>query len=205
MNPTSVMGATKRVAEMVIQDLNRRGNTSFVAVRFGNVLGSRGSVIPIFEEQIRRGGPVKVTHPEMKRYFMVTSESILLVLQAGAIGNGGEVFVLDMGPPVKIEDLAREMISLSGYEPDKDIPIVYTGPRVGEKFFEDILTADEGTTATKHERIFIAKMDNLLEGTELSKHLRRLKDLAESSNTEEIKRQFQKLVPNYGLTEDYSR
>jgi FlaA1/EpsC-like NDP-sugar epimerase len=197
VNPTSVMGATKRVAEMVIQDLNKRGPTRFVAVRFGNVLGSRGSVIPVFEEQIKKGGPVKVTHPDMKRYFMVTSESILLVLQAGAMGEGGEVFILDMGEPVRIVDLAREMIRLSGYEPDKDIPIVYTEPRPGEKLFEDILTAEEGTAATKHEKIFKVRMDSPFTEEELSDHLKRLKELAESSAKEEIQRLLQKIVPNY--------
>lgn len=199
VNPTSIMGATKRVAEMVIRDLNKKDKTRFVAVRFGNVLGSRGSVIPIFEEQIRKGGPVKVTHPDMKRYFMVTSESVLLVLQAGAIGKGGEIFVLDMGEPVKIEDLAKEMIKLSGYEPDKDIPIVYTEPRPGEKFFEDILTAEEGTTTTKHEKIFIAKMDNLLTGEGLSKRLEKLETLAERAENQEIVSLLREMVPNFRI------
>jgi FlaA1/EpsC-like NDP-sugar epimerase len=128
VNPTCVMGATKRMAEIVIQNLNQRNMCKFVAVRFGNVLGSRGSVVPIFREQIQRGGPVTITHPEMRRYFMTPSEAAILVLQAGAIGNGGEVLVLDMGTPVAIIDLAREMIRLAGLEPDKDIPIIYTQP-----------------------------------------------------------------------------
>jgi len=157
VNPTSVMGFTKRFGEMICQSLNGIGNTKFISVRFGNVLNSRGSVIPTFREQISRGGPVEVTDPEMKRYFMLTSEACLLVMQAGAMGQGGEIFVLDMGNPVKILDLAKDMIKLSGYEPDKDIPIVFVGKRPGEKLFEEILTEQEGVTATKNHRIFVAK------------------------------------------------
>lgn len=160
VNPTSVMGATKRVCELICQSLNQSGKTKFISVRFGNVLDSRGSVIPIFREQIKKGGPVQVTHPDMKRYFMLTSEACLLVLQAGAMGEGGEIFVLDMGKPIKILDLAREMIKLSGFEPDKDIAIVFIGMRPGEKMFEDIMTAEEGVSATKNQRIFIAKQAN---------------------------------------------
>jgi len=147
-----------------------------MAVRFGNVLGSRGSVIPIFLEQIRRGGPVTVTHPEMERYFMTTSEAVLLVLQAAAMGKGGEVFVLDMGKPVKILDIAKELIRFHGLEPDKDIPIVFTGIRPGEKLREEILTAEEGTEATKHKQIYIAKMSKRLSSEDLQ---RKLGDLAE--------------------------
>jgi FlaA1/EpsC-like NDP-sugar epimerase len=159
VNPTSVMGASKRICEMVCQMLNGRNSTKFISLRFGNVLNSRGSVIPIFREQIRRGGPVEVTHKDMQRYFMLTSEACLLVMQAGAMGEGGEVFVLDMGKPVKILDLAREMIRLSGFEPDKQIPIVYVGMRPGEKIIEETLTkAEEGTCATKNQKIFVAKL-----------------------------------------------
>ena len=157
VNPTSVMGATKRAGEMLCQLFNEKRETKFISVRFGNVLNSRGSVIPIFREQIKKGGPVEVTHPEMKRYFMLTSEACLLVMQAGAMGQGGEVFVLDMGKPVKIVDLAKEMIKLSGFQVDKDIAIVFIGKRPGEKLFEEILTAEEGTLATKNQKIFIAK------------------------------------------------
>ncbi|MFA6375887.1 MAG: nucleoside-diphosphate sugar epimerase/dehydratase [Candidatus Paceibacterota bacterium] len=164
VNPTSVMGATKRVCEMVCQNFNAKNATKFISVRFGNVLNSRGSVIPTFREQIRKGGPVEVTDPEMTRYFMLTSEACLLVLQAGAIGSGGEVFVLDMGKPVKILDLAREMIKLSGFEPDKDIPIVFIGRRPGEKLYEELLTAAEGTIATRNQKIYIAKQENTDEG-----------------------------------------
>lgn len=167
VNPTSVMGATKRVVEMLIQSLDLRSQTKFVAVRFGNVLGSNGSVIPTFKRQIAKGGPVTVTHPEMVRYFMTIPEAAQLVIQAGAMAKGGEIFILDMGKPVKIIDLAKDLIRLSGYEPDVDIKIQFTGIRPGEKLYEELLTAEEGITATKHSRIFVAKPNgidvNLLE------------------------------------------
>jgi FlaA1/EpsC-like NDP-sugar epimerase len=161
VNPSSIMGATKRVAEMIIQGLNNKGNTILTAVRFGNVLGSRGSVIPRFKEQIRNGGPVTVTHPEMVRYFMTIPEAVQLVIQAGALASGGEVFILDMGKPVKIVDLARDLIRLSGFEPDQDIQIQFSGIRPGEKLYEELLTAEEGVTSTKHDRIFIAKSSSI--------------------------------------------
>jgi len=157
VNPSSVMGATKRTAELIVQQMDRSSQTRFVAVRFGNVLGSRGSVVPIFEEQIKKGGPVTVTDPEMTRYFMTIPEAVQLVIQAGSMANGGEVFILDMGQPVKIVDLAKDMIRLSGLEPDKDIKIKFTGIRPGEKLFEELLTAEEGAAATQHKRIFVAK------------------------------------------------
>ncbi|TYO93251.1 polysaccharide biosynthesis protein [Desulfallas thermosapovorans] len=157
VNPSSVMGATKRMAELIVQHMARISHTRFVAVRFGNVLGSRGSVVPIFEEQIKNGGPVTVTDPEMKRYFMTIPEAVQLVIQAGSMADGGEVFILDMGEPVKIVDLACEMIRLSGLEPEKDIKIKFIGARPGEKLFEELLTAEEGSAATKHKRIFVAK------------------------------------------------
>ena len=166
-------------------------------VGFGNVLGSRGSVIPIFQEQIKRGGPVTVTHEEMRRYFMVTSEAVLLVLQAGALGQGGEVFVLDMGDPVRIVDLAREMIRLSGYEPDRDIPIVFVGPRPGEKLFEELLTAEEGTVATKYDKIFMARTSVSIDPQLLRKHLQHLKKLTEQGACDEIIRALQEIVPTY--------
>ena len=196
VNPTSVMGATKRVGEMICQNLNQRNSTKFISVRFGNVLDSRGSVIPIFKEQIKKGGPVEVTHAEMKRYIMVNSEAVLLVMQAGAMGKGGEVFVLDMGEPIKILDLAKELIRLSGFEPDKDIPIVFTQPRPGEKFFEEILTAEEGTIATQNKNIFMARLSKVNE-IALNEQLERLKIFALQNNQEEIINILKKLVPSY--------
>jgi len=197
------MGATKRVGEMICQVLNQTptpnsggGHTKFISVRFGNVLDSRGSVIPVFKEQIKKGGPVEITHPEMKRYFMVTSEACLLVMQAGAMGKGGEVFVLDMGSPVRILDLAKELIRLSGFEPDKDIPIVYTEPRPGEKLFEEILTAEEGTVATHNQKIFIAKLSNA-DDNELNQKLERLEEAAYKGDKDEIIKTLKELVPNY--------
>ena len=196
VNPSSVMGATKRVGEMICQNLNQKNSTKFLSVRFGNVLDSRGSVIPVFREQIKKGGPVEVTHPDMKRYIMVTSEAVLLVMQAGAMGHGGEVFVLDMGEPIKILDLAKELIRLFGFEPDKDIPIVFTQPRPGEKFFEEILTAEEGTVATQNKNIFMARLSKTNEQI-LSQELERLKIFALQNNQEEIINILKKLVPSY--------
>jgi len=164
VNPTSIMGATKRTVELLIQNLDRRSQTKFVCVRFGNVLGSSGSVIPTFKRQIAQGGPVTVTHPEMVRYFMTIPEAAQLVIQAGAMAKGGEIFILDMGKPVKIADLAKDLIRLSGFEPDVDIKIQYTGIRPGEKLYEELLTAEEGITSTKHSRIFIAKPNYIDEG-----------------------------------------
>ncbi|NIA23807.1 MAG: polysaccharide biosynthesis protein [Proteobacteria bacterium] len=160
VNPTSIMGASKRFSEFIVNGFNATGNTKFVSVRFGNVLGSRGSVIPIFEKQIKEGGPITITHPDMRRYFMLIPEACILVLEAGAIGEGGEVFVLDMGEPVRIEDVAKQMMKLYGLVPGEDIEIVYTGVRPGEKLFEELLTAEEGTDSTKSEKIYKAKQKN---------------------------------------------
>jgi len=156
VKPLSVMGRTKRIGEYVIQAYNEISDTQYISVRFGNVLGSRGSVIPIFLEQIRKGGPLTVTHEDMKRYFMTIPEAVSLVLQAGLIGKGGEVMVLDMGEPIYIRKIAEELIKLHNMEPGKDIDIVYTGIRPGEKIFEEILTAEEGTNKTNHERVYVA-------------------------------------------------
>jgi FlaA1/EpsC-like NDP-sugar epimerase len=197
VNPTSVMGASKRVAEMVVTDLNHQDKTQFVAVRFGNVLGSRGSVIPIFQEQIKKGGPLTVTHPEMKRYFMTIPEAVLLVLQASSMGKGGEVLVLDMGEQVKIYDVACELIRLSGLEPHKDIPIIFTGVRPGEKLFEEVLTAEEGVEPTVHRKIFKAKIKRSSSEEILNEKIERLKNFAQTQDRAAIIRTLQEIVPTF--------
>lgn len=196
VNPTSVMGATKRAGEMLCQVLNQKNQTKFISVRFGNVLNSRGSVIPIFREQIARKGPVEVTDPEMRRYFMLISEACLLVLNAAALGEGGEVFVLDMGKPMNIFELAKEMIRLSGFEPDRDIPIVFSGKRPGEKLFEDILSAEEGTVATSNQKIFRAKLSDV-QAHEFEKLLQELEGVLESSESQAILEKLSHLVPTF--------
>jgi len=199
VNPTSVMGATKRIAELVIKDINCSSETKFAAVRFGNVLGSRGSVIPTFLKQIKKGGPVTVTHPEMKRYFMTIPEAVQLVIQAGAIAQGGEIFVLDMGDMVKIDDLARDLIRLSGYEPEKDIEIIYTGIRPGEKLYEELFTDMENMDSTKHERIFISRKEMDDNYVDISKSLGLLlkKPLKERGKVLDL---IMTLVPEYRQT-----
>ena len=203
VNPTNVMGASKRCAEMIIQGIDRISETSFVVVRFGNVLGSRGSVIPIFKRQIQAGGPVTVTHPQMVRYFMTIPEAVQLVIQAGALAAGGEIFILDMGQPVKIVDLARELIRLSGFEPDVDMKIAFTGIRPGEKLYEELLTSEEGISATKHNRIFVGQ------ATENSwDHLqfvvRKLEQVAmredEGTRAKDIRDLLLQVVPTYKYT-----
>ena len=193
VNPTSVMGCTKRVAEMYVQSMNKNSSTRFVAVRFGNVLGSRGSVIPLFKKQIAKGGPVTVTHPDMKRYFMTIPEASQLVLQAGAMAKGGEVFVLDMGEPVRIYDLAKDLITLSGLIPDKDIEIKITGLRPGEKLFEELLSAEDGTEKTKHKKIFTARIKEI-DKAELDKQIA---DVVEITDGDEVVAALQKIVPTY--------
>ncbi len=158
VNPTSIMGVTKRIAEYIVTGLGKGSSSNFVAVRFGNVIGSRGSALPIFIDQLKNGGPITITHPEMKRYFMTIPEAVALVLQAAADGNNGDVFILDMGEPIKIVDLARDLILLNNLIPDKDIKIEYTGIREGEKLFEEVLTAEEGVIATSHEKIFRSRL-----------------------------------------------
>ena len=200
VNPTNIMGATKRLCEMIIQGMNKKSKTEYVAVRFGNVLGSNGSVIPLFKKQIAAGGPVTVTHPEITRFFMTIPEAVQLVLQAGAMAKGGEIFVLDMGQPVKIADLAKDLIRLSGFEPDVDIEIKYTGLRPGEKLYEELLMAEEGLTATKHEKIFIGKpMD--IDMDELKNELEKLRFIATGSN-ESIIEFVKELVPTYKSAEE---
>ncbi|MBY0013617.1 polysaccharide biosynthesis protein [Paenibacillus typhae] len=193
VNPTSVMGATKRIAEMYVQSLNTTSNTKFSAVRFGNVLGSRGSVIPAFKQQIAAGGPVTVTHPEMVRYFMTIPEAVQLVIQSGSFAKGGEVFVLDMGEPVKILTLAEDLITLSGYEPYKDINIVFSGIREGEKLYEELLTAEENLGSTQHDRIFIGK-PNVISQNQLELEFKRLERVL-SEEPEAIREVINQIVP----------
>lgn len=195
VNPTNIMGASKRICEMLIQTYNKHSKTDFVAVRFGNVLGSNGSVVPLFQKQIERGGPVTVTHPEIVRYFMTISEAVSLVLQAGAYAKGGEIFVLDMGEPVKILDLAKNMILLSGHKPDEDIPIVFTGLRPGEKLYEEMLMGEEGMQKTPNKLIYIGKPIELDE----EQFMKQLKELKEYVVTEpdDIRDYVQRIVPTY--------
>lgn len=197
VNPTSIMGASKRIAEMIVRQCASRAgeNQSFVSVRFGNVLGSRGSVIPVFKQQIAMGGPVTITHPDMKRYFMTIPEAAQLVLQAGSLTNNGTVFVLDMGKPVRIKDLAEDLIHLSGYQPYDDIDIVYTGLRPGEKLFEEIFTAEEGTTATTHSKIYVANQGEI--GEDFSLQLEHLLKTAAKNDRDEIFRTIKQMVPAF--------
>jgi FlaA1/EpsC-like NDP-sugar epimerase len=191
------MGVTKRVAEQVVLALNTAGRTHFLAVRFGNVLGSRGSVVPLFQDKIRRGEAITIRGPNMRRYFMVSSEEVLLVLQAGYMGQGGEVFVLDMGEPIRILDLAREMIRLSGLEPDKDVPIVFGEPEPGEKEHEDLLTAEEGTVATQHSRIFVARHTASYQAKAIQARADELVAMARVHDLRGMVQLFQALVPTY--------
>ena len=204
VNPTSVMGASKRVAELAVQSLaTRHPGTRFVSVRFGNVLGSTGSVIPLFREQIQQGGPVTVTHPEMQRYFMTIPEASQLVLQAASMGRGGEIFVLDMGQPVKIADLARDMIRLSGLEPDIDIRIEYTGLRPGEKLFEELHTDAEQAERTRHPMIFIGKIPRPDPGS-VDKQLQHLAAMAQAGDTAGIRRLLNRMLPEARIQEAVS-
>ncbi|RXZ78909.1 polysaccharide biosynthesis protein [Paenibacillaceae bacterium] len=185
VNPSSIMGMTKRLAEMMILATAQSSATKFSAVRFGNVLGSRGSVIPLFKRQIAEGGPVTVTHPEMVRFFMTIPEAVQLVIQAGALANRGEIFVLDMGSQVKIDTLARELIRLSGMRPDDDIKIVYTGIRPGEKLYEEILTDREGALLTKHNKIYISTSQHI-DKQKADGLLKELAALADAPDNQEI-------------------
>lgn len=197
VNPTNIMGASKRVCEMIIQTYNNRSETEFVAVRFGNVLGSNGSVIPLFKKQIEQGGPVTVTHPDIIRYFMTIPEAVSLVLQAGAYAKGGEIFVLDMGEPVKILDLAENLILLSGYKPGEDIRIEFTGLRPGEKLYEEMLMEEEGLQNTENQLIHIGKPIDMDEEKFLEQ-LQQLKEYVEGE-PEDIRCYIQDIVPTYSI------
>ncbi len=201
VRPTSVMGASKRVAELVIQDLDDRYDTRYLAVRFGNVIGSAGSVIPIFREQIRKGGPVTVTHPEMVRYFMTIPEAVQLVLQAGAMGRGGEIFILDMGEPVRILDLAKDTITLSGFKPYEDIDIVFSGIRPGEKLFEELQTDGEDVAKTRHPKIFIGKIA-AYPAERVQEALGRLTVLSRDGEGQELRAYLRDLLPESKLKID---
>ena len=196
VNPTNVMGATKRCCEMIVQGMDRISKTEFVAVRFGNVLGSHGSVIPLFERQIMEGGPVTVTDPEIIRYFMTIPEAVQLLLAAGSMAKGGEIFILDMGEPVKIADLAKQMIRLSGHVPNGDIKIEYTGLRPGEKLYEELLMAEEGLTNTEYEKIFIGA-PSFVDINELTKQLDALKEVANRNDSEGVRAMMAEIVPTY--------
>lgn len=199
VNPTNIMGASKRICEMIIQTFNKHYDTEFVAVRFGNVLGSNGSVIPLFKKQIMAGGPVTVTHPDIIRYFMTIPEAVSLVLQAGAYAKGGEIFVLDMGKPVKILDLAKNLIRLSGYRVDEDIKIEFTGLRPGEKLYEELLMEEEGMTETANKLIYIGKPIHI-EEMEFFGQLKRLKE-ASKNESNDIRPMIKEIVPTYHYKE----
>ncbi len=207
VNPTNIMGATKRLSEMIAQAFNEFSSTEFVAVRFGNVLGSNGSVIPLFQKQIAEGGPVTVTHPDITRYFMTIPEAAQLVLQAGSFARGGEIFILDMGQPVKIADLARDLIRLSGFHADKDIKIKYVGLRPGEKLYEELLLDKTKAKETRHSKIFIEPTEHF-SIHELMDDLNVLSEITDSNNRRELYEQLMKMVPTFHPREyddDYYR
>ena len=195
VNPTNVMGASKRVAEQVIAHVAEESDCLMASVRFGNVLGSRGSVVPLFRDQIKRGGPVTVTHPDMVRYFMTIPEAAQLVLQAGALDERNRVYVLDMGEPVKIADLARDLILLSGLEPGVDIEIVFSGARAGEKLYEELLLSEEGTEPSPHEKIFVARRGTTDGG--FGERIDHLLNAARDGAGDGVRDAFRALVPTY--------
>ncbi len=196
VNPTNVMGATKRICEMVVQSFNKISQTDFVAVRFGNVLGSNGSVIPLFKEQIENGGPVTVTHPDIIRYFMLIPEAVSLVLQAGAYANGGEIFILDMGSPVKIRELAENLIRLSGHVPGEDIEIKYTGLRDGEKLYEELLISEEGIQKTQNDLIYVARPMEF-DSENLFNKISYMREIMEGASSRQIVDVIKALVPTF--------
>ncbi len=196
VNPTNVMGASKRIAEIYVQTLNKNKNTNFITTRFGNVLGSNGSVIPLFTKQIQNGGPITITHPDITRFFMTIPEACQLVLEAGAKGIGGEIFIFDMGKSIKILDLAKKMVQLSGLKLGTDIQIIFTGLRPGEKLYEEVLASEENTIATDHPKIMIAKVREY-ELEDIRKQINNLIHLFESQNNKEIVQQMKKIVPEF--------
>jgi FlaA1/EpsC-like NDP-sugar epimerase len=204
VRPANVMGASKRVAELLLQSFQGE-NTKFIAVRFGNVVGSSGSVVPLFRRQIEQGGPVTVTHPDVNRYFMTIPEAAQMIMQAGAMGEGSEIFILRMGTPVKIADMARDLIRLSGKEPDRDIKIVFTGLREGEKLYEELITVGEGIVPTGHEKIMVLKSDGLFNGSSDRVRMRRwldteiglLCDMALRHDSPAIKNKLREIIPEY--------
>jgi len=198
VNPVNVMGATKRLAEILVQSMNVKSDTEFIAVRFGNVMGSSGSAIPIFEKQIQNGGPVTITHPEMTRYFMSIQEASQLILQSGAIGKGGEIILLEMGKPIKIDQLARDLIKLSGLEPEIDIPVVYSGLRPGEKLYEELQSLDEKLIPTSHKKIMILKDENhRMLWEELKSKTHELIKASEELDSDKIQIKLKALLPRY--------
>jgi FlaA1/EpsC-like NDP-sugar epimerase len=202
VNPTNIMGCSKRISEIYVQSYDKqlriigKHKTQFVTTRFGNVLGSNGSVIPLFKKQIEAGGPVTVTHPEISRYFMTIPEACQLVLEAGAIGRGGEIFIFDMGKSVKVVDLARKMIMLAGYEPNKEIDIVYTGLREGEKLFEELIADRENTIPTHHRKIMIAKVGEV-DYTKINSYINLLSELMYDSNELKMVALMKEIVPEF--------
>jgi len=198
VHPVNVMGATKRLAEMMVQCNIKGSKTTYMAVRFGNVLGSSGSVIPIFQKQIENGGPVRITHPDMIRYFMSIPEAAQLILQAGAIGEGSEIFVLDMGKPINIKDMAYDLIRLSGLEPEEDIPVIFTGVRPGEKLYEELITSGEQIIKTNHKKIVVLKNDsNRQSWFELSMDIEKLILTTQSFDSDSIKHRLHHIIPEY--------
>jgi len=204
VRPTNVMGASKRVTELIMQCL-QGGATRFMAVRFGNVVGSSGSVIPFFRRQIEQGGPVTVTHPEVNRFFMTIPEASQMILQAGAMGEGGEIFILKMGTPVRIVDMARDLIRLSGKEPDVDIQIVFTGLRPGEKLYEELITVGEDILPTGHKKVMVLRSESYFQGAKtpgearenLYRQIDELVQIADRHDAPGIKRKLHEIVPEY--------
>jgi FlaA1/EpsC-like NDP-sugar epimerase len=211
VRPTNVMGASKRVAELMMQCEQTKG-TKLMAVRFGNVVGSSGSVIPLFRRQIEHGGPVTVTHPEINRFFMTIPEASQMILQAGTMGNGGEIFILRMGTPVKIADMARDLIRLSGKEPDVDIKIVFTGLRDGEKLYEELITIGEDILPTIHKKVMVLRSNNYFNGAKspqeacqfLYHQIDELAKIAERHDAKGIKRKLKEIVPEFTPQENES-